>query len=122
VIMEYNMLYKALWVPNAFTPQGEIPGVSVWKPVGINLASYHVEVFDRHGVKMWESTKLDATGNPAEGWYGTYDYYKDKRCPQGVYVWRIKATFKDGTEWDNNDAGTRDKLDNVPAGTITLLR
>ncbi|MGB4655585.1 MAG: hypothetical protein WBH98_09160, partial [Bacteroidales bacterium] len=63
--------------------------------------------------------KLTSQGEPAEGWNGKY---KDKPCPQDVYVYKVYATFRDGTVWRNNDVGERKGLDNSNSGTITLIR
>ena len=66
---------------------------------------------------MWESTKLTADGQPAEGWDGT-----DKDgvpCIQGSYIWIIEAMFTDNNPWPGmktSDGSAHTK------GNITLIR
>ncbi|MGI6342001.1 MAG: PKD domain-containing protein [Bacteroidales bacterium] len=116
---EYRLMFKGLYIPNAFVPDGGNSELRVWKPVGMNLATYRAEVYNQHGNLIWSSNKLTSQGEPAEGWNGKY---KDKPCPQDVYVYRVYATFRDGTVWRNNDVGERKGLDNSNSGTITLIR
>ncbi|MGI6343425.1 MAG: PKD domain-containing protein [Bacteroidales bacterium] len=116
---EYKLMFKGLYIPNAFVPDGGNSELRVWKPVGMNLATYRAEVYNQHGNLIWSSNKLTSQGEPAEGWNGKY---KDKPCPQDVYVYRVYATFRDGTVWRNNDVGERKGLDNSNSGTITLVR
>lgn len=116
--IDYELLFKGLYIPNAFSPGNPIGSVRLFKPVGINLASYKIEVFDSWGNKLWQSTEIDAQGRPTEGWDGTVDGVAK---PQDVYIWKAKAVFKDGTIWkfeDLNDDGIPDK----PYGTVTLIR
>ena len=115
----YEFLFKGLWIPNAFTPNGPVEEVRLFKPIGINLASYKAEVFDSFGNLIWSSTLLDQKGSPIEGWDGTL---KGNPCQQDVYVWKISAIFRDGSIWRNTDVGNRDYLNNQPYGTVTLIR
>jgi PKD repeat protein len=114
----YKMLFKGLWIPNAFSV-GPIQSVRLWKPIGVNLAYYRVEVYDRWNTIIWHSDKLTEKGEPAEGWDGNY---KDVPCKEGVYVWKITAIFSDGSIWRNNDIGNREGLSTGNSGTITLIR
>ena len=114
----YKMLYKGLWVPNAFSV-GPVQDVRLWKPIGVNLQYYKVDVYNRWGELLWSSNKLTEKGAPAEGWDGTF---KDKPCQEGVYVWKITAIFKDGSIWWNDDVGNREGLSSGRSGTITLIR
>jgi PKD repeat protein len=116
---EYKLMFKGLYIPNAFVPDGGNSELRVWKPVGMNLATYRAEVYNQHGNLIWSSNKLTSQGEPAEGWNGKY---KDKPCPQDVYVYKVYATFRDGTVWRNNDVGERKGLDDSNSGTITLVR
>jgi hypothetical protein len=115
----YEFLFKGLWIPNAFTPGGPVEEVRLFKPIGINLASYKAEVFDRWGNLIWSSTLLDPKGSPIEGWDGTI---KGNLCQQGVYVWKITGIFRDGSIWRNKDVGNREYLNDQPYGTVTLIR
>jgi PKD repeat protein len=113
----YDLLFKGLYVPNAFVPESNIDGVNVFKPIGVNLKVYKVVVVDRAGNLLWQSTLLDELGRPVEGWNG-----KDNNgniYPQGTYAWRISAVFIDGTIWQGSDIG---KGSYSTAGTVSLIR
>ncbi|MCF8388161.1 MAG: gliding motility-associated C-terminal domain-containing protein, partial [Bacteroidales bacterium] len=88
-------------------------------PKGINLASYQVIIFDSWGTKLWESSELTPSGSPAEGWDGTYN---GEALPMDVYVWKIKASFLDGSVWDGKSIGNNDKIEQEAMGTVTLIR
>ncbi len=115
--LKYDLLFKGLFVPNAFVPSSDVPGVNLFKPVGVNLKEYTVQVFDSWGHLLWESSALDNEGHPVEGWNGVTN--TGKIMPQGTYVWTIKAIFTDGTTWEGSDVG---KGDGKTMGTVTLIR
>jgi hypothetical protein len=96
-----------------------VSGTQFWKPVGINLASYSADVYNRWGDLLWHSEKLTEKGEPAEGWDGTFNGVP---CQEGNYVWKITAVFRDGTVWNNEDIGNHEKLTPGKSGTITLIR
>lgn len=110
---------KSLYVPNACAPDfagfGEL--VKVWKPAGIGLRTYRAQVFDKWGELLWESSALTDDLQPAEGWDGTY---QGKPCQQGVYVWKIEASFVDGSIWKGTTYG-KEKIKKT-IGSITLVR
>jgi hypothetical protein len=112
----YHLLFKGLFVPNAFAPTSDVEGVKLFKPVGINLKEYHVQVFNRWGELLWESRLIDAQGRPVEGWDGTF---KGSLVQQGSYLWRIDAVFIDGSIWEGSAVGT-----GQPSifGTVSLIR
>jgi len=115
---EYKLLFKGLYVPNAFSPTNDNLAVRFFKPIGTNLkqGQYHVTVFDTWGHLLWESTKLDSQGRPDEGWDGTYN---GNLMPQGTYIWKIKAMFVDDSPWNGGDIG---KGEYSTMGTVTLIR
>ena len=116
----YDFMVKGLYVPNAFAPTGTVNAVRLFKPVGVNLATYTIEVYDTFGNLIWSSSLLDDKGSPVEGWNGTY---KDKMCQQDVYVWKVRATFRDGTIWSNNDTGVHGALTGEDTyGTVVAIR
>ena len=47
-----------------------------------------MEIFDRWGVLLFQTTNIDG-----RGWDGKYN---DILQPQGVYVYMMDASFKDG--------------------------
>jgi hypothetical protein len=120
----YELLFKGLYVPNAFAPEGTQQATRIWKPVGVNLKTYSCEIYNSYGALIWSSTKLDATGAPLEGWDG---YFWDERnngriSAQDVYVWRISAVFRDGTIWTNQDVGVHKGIEGPAWGTVTIIR
>jgi gliding motility-associated-like protein len=97
VVQDENLIQ----IPNAFTPnQSGSPG-NVYDPVDKsndifhvnmkNVESFKMSIFSRWGELLYE------TKNYKEGWDG---YYKDKLCQEDVYVWKIQATFTDGSKFD----------------------
>ncbi|MDO9341080.1 MAG: PKD domain-containing protein [Bacteroidales bacterium] len=117
---DYTLLLKGLYVPNAFSPTNLMVGVQLFKPVGMNIETYLVEVYDSWGKLIWSSTSLDANGSPDEGWDGTAP--DGNLLPQDVYVWRITAVFRDGTAWNSKNAGNHTNIPEKTYGTVTLLR
>ena len=115
--LEYNLLFKGLYVPNAFAPSSTNLGIRLFQPVGVNVKEYHVTVFDNWGHLMWESTKLDDKGVPTEGWDGTFE---GNMMPQGNYMWKITATFVDESPWNGSDNGAANSGKTM--GTVTLIR
>ncbi len=107
--------FKGLFVPNAFTPEVGIAEVRQFKPKGAGLETYLIQIYTPEGELLWESNKL-INGQPAEGWDGKY---KDKLLPQGVFVWKVQATFLDGSVWQGKvyDNGTVKRV-----GSVTLIR
>lgn len=117
--MDYRLMFKGLWVPNAFSPNNPNAGVRLFKPVGVNLQSYTMEVYDTWGNLLWSSTELDEKGSPAEGWNGTFN---GNMLPQDTYIWKAKAVFKDGTIWKGASVGKSTNMPEKPFGTVTLIR
>jgi hypothetical protein len=116
-LFKYELLFKGLYVPNAFSPTSTNLGVRLFQPIGVNLKQYHVTVFDSWGHVMWESTKLDDKGMPSEGWDGTFE---GAMMPQGNYMWRISALFVDDSQWEGSDIGLGNT--NKTMGTVSLIR
>jgi hypothetical protein len=111
----YELLFTNLFVPNAFVPSNTNTELNNFKPIGINLKSYRLEVYSTWGNLVFQSTRLD-NGSPSEGWDGTFE---NKELPTGSYIWRISAVFEDGEHWkgtDNGDGNTG------TSGTVTLIR
>jgi len=115
----YNLMFKGLYVPNAFNPGHFNPEVAVFKPKGTNLKSYRIEIYDRWDNLLWSSEKLDIKGSPAEAWDGTLH---GNVLKQDVYLWKISAQFRDGEHWDGHNTGNNDNMPQTKAGTVTLIR
>jgi hypothetical protein len=117
--MSYDLMYKGLYVPNAFNPGNINKEVAVFKPKGTNLMLYNVGVYDRWGNLLWSSGKIDEKGSPAESWDGTLH---GELLNQDVYLWKITAQFKDGEVWDGTNGGNNQNMPQQTAGTVTLIR
>ena len=90
---------KDLYVPNAFTPNGD--GVNdLFKVYGTGIKELLLMIFNQWGEKIYESKDLSS------GWDG---YYKGKLQPIGVYVYVLKVTFLDDTNA-------------VKTGSVNLIR
>lgn len=90
-------------VPNAFTPNNDglndyfFPRLKLTK----GLTSFKMDIYNRWGELIFESTSLDGTG-----WDGRLNGVDQ---PEGVYVFLIDATFLDGQKEHRQ-------------GNVTLLR
>ncbi|MXV51016.1 PKD domain-containing protein [Pedobacter sp. HMF7647] len=95
-MVKINSVEGKLFVPNAFIPGSRSPELSVFRVKATGMSEWRMRVFNKWGQQLWESTALDDTGTPTEGWDGMMNGIP---APQGVYVWEIKAKFKNGSEW-----------------------
>jgi gliding motility-associated-like protein len=89
-------------VPNIFTPNGDKVN-DIFRLIASGLATVDAKIFDRWGNKVYDV--MSETGNIA--WDGKNLSGKD--CPAGTYFYIIKATGKDGEEYDLK-------------GNVTLIR
>ena len=75
----YVRPYFPVYVPNAITPNGD--GLNdVFLVVGENLTGFHLQIFDRWGIMIFE------TKNPNEPWLAGYKGYF---VPNDVYTWKL---------------------------------
>jgi gliding motility-associated-like protein len=75
----YVRPYFPVYVPNAVTPNGD--GLNeVFLVVGENLTGFHLQIFDRWGLLIFE------TNNPNEPWLAAYKGYF---VPNDVYTWKL---------------------------------
>lgn len=90
---------EVLYIPNAFTPDGNERN-DEFKIYGEAINDIHLEVFNRWGELVFE------TKDPSEGWDGTY---KGSDAPSGVYLYKARIRYIDGTSKEKQ-------------GSITLIR
>ena len=90
-------------------------GSSIFLPKGKSLETYKLQIFDKFGNLLWETTALDENGSPSVGWNGTS---VNGIVPQGTYVWRIEAAYSDGEPW----LGILYNGKRKKSGFITLVR
>ena len=90
-------------LPNAFTPNGD--GLNDYffprQLLTSGLTSFSMQIYNRWGQMIFTTTSLDG-----RGWDGRFN---DMPQPEGVYVFIIEATFKDGQKEHHQ-------------GNVTLLR
>jgi hypothetical protein len=73
-------------------------------------------IYDMWGNLVWQA-KTDGDMESFEGWNGKSR--NGTPLPVGVYIWRTKAIFQDGTEWK----GAPDEKGKYRTeGNITILR
>ncbi len=88
-VVVLNDCYMEL--PNVFSPNGD--GVNdFFFPRQIltrGVISFKMDIYNRWGQLIYETTNTDG-----RGWDGNFN---DQKQPEGVYVYLIDATFKDGT-------------------------
>lgn len=90
-----------LYIPNAFTPNGDGKNDFFKASFGENITEYSLQIFNRYGEMVFESK------DKSKGWNGTY---KGSRQPSDSFIWLIK--YK--TAIDN--------ISNQLTGSVLLLR
>ncbi|MFO7368830.1 MAG: immunoglobulin domain-containing protein [Bacteroidales bacterium] len=86
--------------PNAFTPDPSGPSGGIYNendrsnnvffPYHENIAEYHLEIYSRWGVLLFESDDVKT------GWDG---YYKGQLLAQDVYVWKVTGKYVSGSDF-----------------------
>jgi PKD repeat protein len=80
--------------PNALVPSANNPEIQVFKPVGIGLVAYEIQIFSPWGERVWYSNKLKQDA-PEESWNGSKNNV-GPILPQGAYIWQAVITFVNG--------------------------
>ena len=105
-----------MYLPNAFMPNSSNRDLNTFKAIGSGIKEMQLRVYNNFGELVWQTNKLNAQGQPIEGWDGTINGHL---AQQGVYVWQASAVFMNGLEWRgmsyNNSAPQR-------SGTVNLIR
>jgi len=109
-----------LTLPNAFAPGLDYIGDdALFLPQGHSLQQYEIWIYDKWGNLVWYSDEIEPNyKSPARGWDGT-DQSSGEPLPMGVYAWKVRAVFDDGTRWQGRTS-SHDRT--LPYGTVTLLR
>lgn len=94
-----------LFFPNALSPESGQGDVRVFKPAGIGLEAWTLEIFSPWGQRVFLSEELNED-QPAASWDGRY---KEELLPQGAYAYKAKVSFLNG-------------IQRVYTGSVTLLR
>lgn len=92
ISMLLQVLLNGVTAPNAFRPSSDISANRVFLPKGLGLfgGSFKLQIFDRWGQVVFETTSAD---NP---WDGRDKSGKD--APMGNYIWLVKYADIDGSE------------------------
>ncbi|MBK9285936.1 MAG: gliding motility-associated C-terminal domain-containing protein [Sphingobacteriaceae bacterium] len=79
-----------LYIPNVFTPDGD--GVNdTFQPKGFGINTYHMDIFDRWGVKIFSSDEL------TQAWDGSI---KGKIAKDNTFVYKVVVTDKNNNKKD----------------------
>jgi PKD repeat protein len=84
--------------PNAFIPNtgGPTGGYysprsdeanQIFHPVSAGVSTYNLKIYSKQGMLVFESDDLNM------GWDG---YYKGQLCSPGVYIWKVRGSYKNG--------------------------
>ena len=92
-------IYRKLYMPNAFTPNGDNVNDIYRIPPGSYINLYEFSIYDRFGQKVFTTTDI------TKGWDGTL---KGLQSPIGSYTYLIR--------------GADDKSSITEKGTVTLIR
>ena len=76
---------SGFYIPNAFTPDGDRDN-DIFNLTHLVLDQPILKIFDKWGIKVYESNDLYWTGDGGTGYYGNND----------VYVWVLEYKDKDG--------------------------
>lgn len=94
-------IFCSLYFPNAFEPESQSAELRLFRAKGLCLKTYQMTIYDFWGNTLWFTDKL-LNGQPYEGWNGIYNGVPMK-CD--TYIWKVEATFEDGTVWRGNPIG-----------------
>jgi len=105
-----------MYLPNAFMPNSSNRELNTFKAIGSGIKEMSLRIYNNFGQLIWQTNKLNAQGQPTEGWDGTI---RGQLAQQGVYIWEASAIFENGLEWRgvsyNGSAPQR-------SGTLNLVR
>ena len=97
--------------PNAFIPNPDGPsggyytaksdeGAQIFHPATSGVSEFEMRIFSKNGILIFESNDINL------GWDG---YHKGQLCESGVYIWRVRGTYKNGEPF-------------MKMGDVTLLK
>ena len=90
----YSTISSGLSVPNSFCPDAT-SAINKFHAVGFNMESFKMWIYDQWGNLLWYTDALK-DGSPSESWDGNTN---GETLKMDCYIWKIEATFKDGSEW-----------------------
>ncbi len=105
-----------LFIANAFMPNSKMDNLTTFKAIGSGIKVWNMQVFNNYGQLIWQTNKLSPKGEPMEGWDGTI---QGTAAQQGIYIWKISATFLNGREWTGMSFKN---AEHQRTGPLTLIR
>jgi PKD repeat protein len=106
-----------LYVPDAICPGCAVAELRTFLPKGRGLKDYRLRIYNGWGQLVFETSKLDSDGAPAEPWDARWN---GKPMQQDAYRWQIEARYINGTEWKG--MVYPGKSGPVKSGFITVVR
>ncbi len=103
---EYFINFPNAFVPNSQGPSGGYYSATsdeaslVFHPVSSGVAEYQLKIFSRLGILVFETNDINI------GWDG---YFKGHFSEPGVYIWKVRGSFRNGEPF-------------VKTGDVTLLK
>lgn len=107
--------FYGLNVPDALIPERGLGESKVFKPKGLGLKTYTLQILDPTGKVLFYTDALDECGAPIDAWDGTY---RGALVPQGPYLWTIVAQFENGEMWKGNFNDEKGRN----TGILTVIR
>lgn len=104
VDIEPEFMYD-IFFPNALSPESGEGEVRVFKPVGVGLASWKLEIFSPWGQRVYLSEEIEED-QPAAAWDGRY---QGEILPQGAYAYKATVQYQNG-------------IQRIYTGSVTLIR
>jgi hypothetical protein len=98
--------FQNAFIPNADGPSGgnystkSDEAAQIFHPVTSGVSDYQLRIFSKIGILIFESNDINT------GWDG---YHKGQLCEAGVYIWKVRGTYKNGEPF-------------VKMGDLTLLK
>jgi PKD repeat protein len=103
---EYFIDFPNAFIPNAQGPSGGYyssksdEAAQVFHPSYSDVSEYQLKIFSKLGIPIFESNDINL------GWDG---YNKGQLCEPGVYIWKVRGKFRNGTPF-------------IKMGDVTLLK
>jgi len=103
---EYYINFPNAFIPNPDGPSGGFYSTKsdeagqVFHPTSYGVTDYQLRIFSKLGILIFESSDVSI------GWDG---YYKGQLANPGVYIWKVRGSYRNGEPF-------------VKMGDVTLLR
>ncbi len=95
----------SIYFPNAFSPETGEGDVRYFKPVGVGVSEWELEIFSPWSERIFFSNEINEDA-PAVAWDGRYN---GRILPQGAYAYKATVEFLNGVR-------------KVYVGSVTLVR